>query len=71
LNNQVNISFFFSQPQKSAKSSSMSEPQAQPAATMSRLELEFMRLGLEEEIAGLQTQLDWVENAIAQLEDEP
>jgi hypothetical protein len=49
----------------------MPEPQAQPVTTMSRLELEFMRLGLEEEIVGLQLQLEWVENAIAQLEDEP
>jgi hypothetical protein len=46
------------------------EPQAEHVM-LSRIELEFMRSELQEEIAGLQLQLEWVENAIAQSEDEP
>jgi hypothetical protein len=35
---------------------------------LSRVELEAIRDTLEREIAGLQLQLEWVENAIAQLD---
>jgi hypothetical protein len=44
---------------------------------LTRIDLETMRSRLKRQItdlerglAGLQTQLDWVENALAQLEDE-
>jgi hypothetical protein len=37
--------------------------------TLSRVELEFMRSELQEEIAGLQIQLEWVNSALAQLDE--